>query len=390
MAEHHDRSSEFFAGASEVPAAADQAPLSGEGQHGDAAVDVLSDVLRTIRLTGALFFPLEASSPWADEIPSAMRLVSCILPAAQHVVSYHIVSAGSCWLALLEGEAVRLEAGDIVVIPHGDAYVMSSAPNVRADMPVDAVLTFLRLMAAGRAAPVVIEGGGGPERANLVCGFLGCDIRPFNPVIEALPRLVHLRRPPELSAPDRLTSLIEFAVAESRQRRAGGQSVLLRLSEVLFIEVLRRYLDSLAADRTGWLFGLRDPIVARSLRLLHDRPAVAWTLEQLANDVGVSRSTLADRFTHVVGQPPMRYLARWRMQLASRLLVDGAAKVSAVAFDVGYQSEAAFSRAFKDIVGVSPATWRRTRSEPSSSLHALAASSTSARKSTTRAIESVP
>jgi AraC-like DNA-binding protein len=365
VAEHHDRSSEFVAEASDV------------------AVDVLSDVLRTIRLTGALFFPLEASSPWADEIPSAMRLVSCILPGAQHVVSYHVVSAGSCWLALLEGEAVRLEAGDIVVIPHGDAYVISSAPNLHADMPVDAVLTFLQQMAAGRAAPVVIEGGGGPERASLVCGFLGCDIRPFNPVIGALPRLVHLRRPSELSAPDRLTSLIEFAVAESRQRRAGGQSVLLRLSEVLFIEVLRRYVDSLSADRTGWLSGLRDPIVARSLTLLHDRPAVAWTLEQLASDVGVSRSTLADRFTHVVGQPPMRYLARWRMQLASRLLVDGAAKVSAVAFDVGYQSEAAFSRAFKDIVGVSPATWRRTRSDET-------LRPTNARKSATPSARSRP
>jgi AraC-like DNA-binding protein len=158
---------------------------------------------------------------------------------------------------------------------------------------------------------------------------------------------------------DRLSPLVEFALAESRQRRSGAQSVLLRLSEVLFIEVVRRYLDSLAAGRTGWLAGLRDPIAGRALAMLHDRPAAPWTLEQLAKDIGVSRSALADRFAHVVGQPPMRYLARWRMQLASRLLADGTAKVSAVALDVGYQSEAAFSRAFKEIVGVSPATWRR-------------------------------
>jgi AraC-like DNA-binding protein len=206
---------------------------------------------------------------------------------------------------------------------------------------------------------MVIDGGGGPEHADLVCGFLGCDVRPFNPVLEALPRLVHLRRPPDVSVRDRLSPLVEFALAESRQRRSGAQSVLLRLSEVLFIEVVRRYLDSLAAGRTGWLAGLRDPIAGRALAMLHDRPAAPWTLEQLAKDIGVSRSALADRFAHVVGQPPMRYLARWRMQLASRLLADGTAKVSAVALDVGYQSEAAFSRAFKEIVGVSPATWRR-------------------------------
>lgn len=323
---------------------------------------MLSDVLRTIRLTGALFFPFEASSPWADDIPAATGLVPAILPAAQHVVSYHIVSAGTCWVTLIDAEAVRLQAGDIIVIPHADAYSISSAPGVRSDMPADAVLMFFRQMAAGSTPSAVIEGGGGPDRADLVCGFLGCDVRPFNPVLEALPRLVHIQRPPEVSDRDRLGPLIEFAVAESRQQRSGAQSVLLRLSEVLFIEVVRRYLDSLAPDRTGWLAGLRDPVAGRVLAMLHDRPAEPWTLEQLAKHAGVSRSALADRFTHVVGQPPMRYLAHWRMQLASRLLADGTAKVSAVALDVGYQSEAAFSRAFKEIVGVAPATWRRERS----------------------------
>ena len=328
---------------------------------GDAGVDVLSDVLRTMRLTAALFFPLQASSPWADDIPAATALVPAILFGAQHVVSYHIVSEGTCWVALHDDDAVRLDAGDIIVIPHGDAYVMSSAPRMRSELPSDAVLTFFRQMAAGAAAPLVVEGGGGPDQAKLVCGFLGCDIRPFNPVLEALPRLLRLQKAAEEPVRDRLTPLIDFALAESRERRAGAQTVLLRLSEVLFIEVIRRYLEALSPDRTGWLAGLRDPIVGHALALLHARPTHSWTLERLASDAGVSRSTLADRFTHVVGQPPMRYLARWRMQIASRLLVDGTAKVSAVAFDVGYQSEAAFSRAFKEIVGVSPATWRRSR-----------------------------
>ena len=197
---------------------------------------------------------------------------------------------------------------------------------------------------------------------SIVCGFLGCDVRPFNPVLESLPRLLHLPKQVDGPMHDRLASLVEFTIAESRDRRAGSKSVLLRLSEILFIEVVRRYLDSLEPGRTGWLAGLRDPLVGRALALLHDRPALAWTLDRLAKDSGASRSTLADRFAHVIGQPPMRYLTQWRMQLASRLLADGRSKVSAVALDVGYQSEAAFSRAFKDTMGVSPAAWRRSRS----------------------------
>jgi len=320
-------------------------------------VDVLSDVLRTVRLTGALFFPLEASSPWADEIPAATVFAPAVLPGAQHVVSYHIVTHGACWATLLNGPAVRLEAGDILVVPHGDPYVMSSAPGMRSEAPADAVLSFFRQMATGSAPSVVTEGGGGPERADLVCGFLGCDVRPFNPVLETLPRLLHVPRP--AAAHDHLTQLIGFALAEARQRRSGATCVLLRLSEVLFIEVVRRYLDGLAAGQTGWLAGLRDPVVGHALALLHDRPAASWTLERLAKDAGASRSALAERFTQFVGQPPMRYLTHWRMQLAARLLSDGTAKVASVARDVGYDSEAAFSRGFKKIVGVSPAIWRR-------------------------------
>ena len=329
---------------------------SGEGTE----VDVLSDVLRTVRLTGTLFFPMETSSPWVDEVPAATTLAPIVLPGAQHVVSYHIVTEGACWATLLGGRPVHLEAGDILVIPHGDPYAMSSAPGLRSEAPADAVLTFFRQMATGGLPSVVVEGGGGPERAKIICGFLGCDIRPFNPVLETLPRLVHVRRPPASSADDRLGHVIEFALAESRQRRSGGRCVLLRLSEVLFVEVVRRYLDALPAGPTGWLAGLRDPIVGHAVALLHDRPAHSWTLERLAKDVGVSRSTLADRFTQFVGKPPMRYLAHWRMQLAARLLSDGTAKVSAVALDVGYDSEAAFSRAFKKIVGMAPAAWRQS------------------------------
>lgn len=360
MARLHDQPSKLLVPASNSLAASTQSgrsePLEVPPGTG-AEVDVLSDVLRTVNLTGALFFPLEASSPWADEIPAATVFAPAVLAGAQHVVSYHIVTHGACWATILDGPTVHLEGGDILVVPHGDPYVMSSAPGMHSEAPADAVLSFFRQMASGSAPSVVTEGGGGPERAHLVCGFLGCDVRPFNPVLETLPRFVHLER--RGAEHDYLSPLIEFALAESRQHRSGAKCVLLRLSEVLFVEVVRRYLDGLAAGQTGWLAGLRDPIVGHALALLHDRPAHSWTLEGLAREIGVSRSALADRFTQFVGQPPIRYLAHWRMQIAARSLSDGVAKVAALARDVGYDSEAAFSRAFKKIVGISPAAWRR-------------------------------
>ena len=364
MARHHDRSSELLDQGSGPLARArsGSTPPLEVTRRGGEEVDVLSDVLRTVKLTGALFFPLHASSPWADEIPAAAVLAPAVLRGAPHVVSYHIVTHGACWATLRDSQPVALAAGDIFVVPHGDPYVMSSAPGLRSEAPAEAVLSFFRDLATGSAPSVVTEGGGGPERADLVCGFLACDRRPFNPVLETLPRVVHLPR--VAAAHDHLRHLIEFALAESRQPRSGAQCVVLRLSEVLFVEVVRRYVDGLRPGQTGWLAGLRDPVVGRALALLHDRPADSWTLDWLAREIGASRSALADRFSELVEQPPMRYLAHWRMQLAARLLGDGSAKVAAIAREVGYDSEAAFSRAFKKIVGVAPATWRRRSQSP--------------------------
>jgi AraC-like DNA-binding protein len=326
------------------------------------SADPLSDVLRTVRLTGGLFFLVDASPPWVVEVPVAEAFRPILLPDAQHLISYHVVVQGSCWATLADGESpVRLDAGDVVLFPHGDAYAMSSAPGMRAEEPVEAALEFFRQMVAMGAPAIALEASG-PDETRVCCGYLGCDLRPFNPVLAAMPRLVRLKPPPEAEA-DRLGPLVEFAVSESREGRAGGQCVLLRVSELMFVEVVRRYLLCLPSEQTGWLAGLRDPMVGQALTLLHGRPAEAWTLERLAREVGVSRSALADRFAHFVGQAPMQYLARWRMQLASRMLADGTAKVCSVALDVGYESEAAFSRAFKKIVGASPAVWRRRTSE---------------------------
>jgi AraC-like DNA-binding protein len=326
-------------------------------------IDALSDVLRTVRLTGALFFLVEVSSPWTLELPDGATLAPVTLPRAQHVISYHVVTRGSCWGGLLGGAPRRLEAGDVLVFPRGDPYVMSMDRGMRGAPVLHEILTFMRQMAAGQLPFTVVEGGGGPERLHLVCGFLGCDIRPFNPLLATLPPLLHLRGASS-SPGDPLGQLIDFAVTESREPRAGGECVRLRLSELMFVEVVRRHLATLPAEQTGWLAGIRDSVVGRAVSLLHERPALAWTLPRLAKEVGLSRSALADRFAHFVGHPPMHYLTRWRMQVAARLLADGVAKVSTVALEVGYESEAAFSRAFKKATGVAPAAWRRRHAAP--------------------------
>jgi AraC-like DNA-binding protein len=329
---------------------------SGEEAAVASAGDVLSDVLRAVRLTGAQFFLVDASAPWLAEVPEASLVAPAILPGAQHLISYHVLTRGRCWAGGAGKSGLWLEAGDVLLVPHGDLYTLATSPVTVGEQPLEAVLEFFRDLGAGRLPWTVQEGGGGPERVGLICGFLACDIVPFNPVLSMLPRLLRVRAP--ASGQERLGHLIEFALEESRQQRAGSDCVRLRISELMFVEVLRRYLASLPPEQTGWLAGLRDPTVGRALALLHRRMAEPWTLAALAREVGASRSTLAERFVHFVGQPPMQYLARWRMQVAARLLADSTAKVSAVALEVGYESEAAFSRAFKKTVGVSPATWR--------------------------------
>jgi AraC-like DNA-binding protein len=329
-----------------------------------AGKDPLSEVLRTVKLTGATFFLVDATSPWGIDVPHARVFGPIILPGAQHVVSYHIVLQGTGYASLPGVSPTRFDAGDILVFPHGDPYLMADRLSDAPEFAGEATLQFFRDLAAGRLPFVIKEGGGGPGRAHFVCGFLGCDARPFNPLLETLPRLLHVKRPAG-GQHDLLDRLIELTLAEARTGGAGGECIRLRLSELIFVEVARRYLSTLSANQTGWLSGLRDPAVGHALALLHERPAYAWTLKELARQTGMSRSVLADRFMQLVGHPPMQYLTRWRMQLAARLLSDGAKKIAAVGQDVGYASEAAFSRTFKRIAGVSPAAWRaRNLGEP--------------------------
>jgi len=318
--------------------------------------DVLSDVLRAVRLTGAAYFDFELSSPWVREAPPARELAGLLMPGAQRVIEYHLVARGSCWgQAIGVDEPIRLGEGDVILFPRGDAHVISSEPGMRERVDIGA---FPR---PSTPLPVFYEvGGGGPDRARIVCCFLGCDERPYNPLLGALPPVIHLSAARGQSAAAWLGQLMSTAAIEARSARPGGENVLARLSELMFVETIRQYLATLPLSEAGWLAGLRDPIVGHALAALHGEPASAWTVERLAREVAISRSVLAERFTALVGQPPMQYLALWRMQLASRLLVDGR-PVAAIAEAVGYESEASFSRAFKKLVGYSPAAWRQAQ-----------------------------
>ena len=306
-------------------------------------------------------FLVEASTPWVSWAPQTESFQRLVLPAAQHLISFHIVTRGSCWAGLAGQPPERLEAGDVVVIPHGDAYYLADPPGADPTYGFEEALTFFRRMEAGELPSTVFEGGIGPPTAQFICGFLGCDLRPFNPMLKSLPRLLSVRHITETS--DGLPHLIAFAVKELRERHPGAKVVKLRLAELLFVDVIRRYLQTLRGEKVGWLAGLRNPLVGRALALLHDEPARNWTLDALAAQAGTSRSVLAERFAHFVGQPPMQYLRQLRMQLATRLLVEDGAKVVGVATSVGFESEAAFSRAFKKCVGLSPDEWRRRRGE---------------------------
>jgi AraC-like DNA-binding protein len=328
--------------------------------------DTLSDLLRAVRLRGAIFFYVEGAAPWSAEAPAAKTMIPAILPGVDHMMEFHVVARGSCWAAVVGQEPIRLDEGDVVIFPQGDNHVMSSAPGLRGD-PVDAGALFtpkppqlpfsIRYGAEG-VTTARLDGGGG--ETTLVCGFLGCNARPFNPLLASMPRALHMRGIARAGA-SWVGDLLRAAVEESNRKRPGGEAVLERMSEMLFVEILRRYADELAPNQTGWLAGMRDAAVGRALSLMHARPAAPWTLERLATRAAVSRSALHERFAHFIGQPPMQYLASWRMQLAAARLRDTDAKVIDVALDVGYENEAAFSRAFRRIVGASPAAWRRER-----------------------------
>lgn len=318
-------------------------------------MDALSDVLRLVRLTGAVFLDAEFTTPWCISAPSGVRVCTQHMPQAQHVATYHLVTSGSCKV-MFDGEAPQhARAHDLIVIPGGDAHLLGSdmaAP--RTDM------TRLVAQTTPDEVPRVSHGGGG-EMTRLVCGYLACDSALFRTLLAALPRLMIIGMQEGGVRGAWLESSIQFSLAEYSVPTAGASAVLAKLSELLFVEAIRRHAERLPPGQSGWLAGLRDRYVGRALSLMHSQPAHAWTVDELADRVGLSRSALGEKFTALVGLPPMQYLARWRLQLAADLLQSSRRTIGAIAADIGYESEAAFSRAFKRELGAAPAAWRRSQ-----------------------------
>jgi AraC family transcriptional regulator, alkane utilization regulator len=315
-------------------------------------MDALSDVLRVVRLKGGVFLHAEFTAPWCISSQVAPQDFGARFGGCEHVVLYHYVAEGRMSV-MVEGETVQLEAGEVAILPHNDLHLLGSHLAL-APVPTRQILS-----ASPDGGLWIIRHGGGGERTRIVCGFLGCDRMEDNPLTGALPPL--LRFDTRLgSAAAWMRGSLEFAADEIAARRAGSESVLAKLSELLFVEALRRYVEALPEEQTGWLAGLKDPFVSRALALLHARVAYEWTVDDLGREVGLSRSALADRFTRLIGEPPMRYLARWRLQIAANHLRTSDVPLARIAEQVGYDSEAAFNRAFKRNFGVPPATWRRT------------------------------
>lgn len=313
-------------------------------------MDPLSDVLRAMRLNGAYFYLVEAGGPWSILTEAARELVPRIMPDAEHLISYHILLSGTCWGGIDGEDPIEMKAGDVIVFPHGNANLMSSDTDDRSK--------FDRATSAPKRYPGTVRIGPNDEcDTTFICGFLGCDSRPYNPLLASLPERMHA---PGI-AEGWLSQLPKQAVAESKLGRVGSDTVLTRMAELMFIEVVRRYVEQLPPQDSGWLAGLNDSVVGPALTALHEKPAYPWTLADLSHSIAASRTVLAERFTKLVGVPPMQYLKRWRLQLAAEMLSGGTAKVSSIATRVGYESEAAFSRAFKKETGLSPATWRSAR-----------------------------
>jgi len=329
--------------------------------------DTLSDVLRSVRLRGAVFFNISGSHEWAAEAPPAKDIAPLLMPGVEHVIEYHAVAQGSCWAGIPDGPWAELHEGDVVMFPQGDGHVVTSTRGMRGDTDLSwltdgrAVTYPMQIAYAGQTATHPVP----PARdadAAVVCGFLGCDARPFNPLIAALPRLLHLRAS-EGSA--WMARFAQQAVTESHAQRPGAGAMLARMSEMMFVDAVRRYAEQLPPQSSGWLAGLRDRFIGQALALVHERPAHEWSVDELGQRVGLSRSALHERFVQLIGVPPMQYLAQWRMQVAGHLLLETRATVAAIALEVGYESEAAFARAFKRLVGKPPAAWRRERENES-------------------------
>lgn len=315
-------------------------------------MDAFSEVLSGVRLKGAVYFRAAMSAPWDMAAPPSREFAPLLAPGAKHLIVYHLVVAGSLRAGVQGGPVHELGPGDIVAFPHGDAHALGSGTG---PAPVDETAVMEKISSRD-LRPLSLGGGG--ETTELVCGFLACDPLLCGPILQGLPAMlrVHVRS-------DRAGQWLEQSIVhladEAAANRPGSDAMLAKLSEALFVDTLRRHVVGLPESATGWLAGARDAAVGRSLALLHNRPHHAWTIAELADAVGVSRSVLVERFSRYLGEPPMAYLTGWRLRLAAEALATTSRGVADIAADVGYESEAAFNRAFKRTFGLPPATFRR-------------------------------
>jgi len=321
-------------------------------------MDALSEVLGVVRLTGAVFLEMELRAQWSYITAPARKIADVLMPDADHVIPYHLVTEGTCYARLLDGDPVEAREGDLILFPAGDRHMLAAASEAALRLkPIDITGESLdQLLKRGEIA--AFKHGRTGKTTRIVCGFLACDRRLAEPILLSLPRLLKVSMRDGGTA-DWVRSSIRHSVAESASSRPGSAVVLARLSEVLFAEAVRHYMDELPPDQPGWLAALRDRYVGRTLSLLHDQPAYPWTVDELARKVGLSRSTLGERFNALIGTPPMQYLTRWRTSLAAKQLRESNAPIIRVATEVGYESEAAFNRAFKREFGLPPAAWRK-------------------------------
>jgi AraC-like DNA-binding protein len=315
-------------------------------------MDAFSEILSGVKLSGAVFFNAEFSAPWGFSAPASDKIAADLAPGAPHLVLYHLVIEGGAFVELPDGQSLELMPGDIVIFPHGHPHHMSSGKEARRPFPNYGIAAKIK---SRDLSP--LQTGGGGEISRFVCGYMTCEPYLSRPILSGLPPVFKINIRTDRSG-HWLENSILHLVEEAASGRVGSEAMLAKLSEALFVDTLRRYVADLPEQQTGWLTGARDPIVGKSLGLLHSRIAHPWTIADLADQVGISRSALVERFTRYLSEPPMTYLTRWRLQLAARSLEKTSRGVAEIAAEVGYESEAAFNRAFKRQFGQPPGRYR--------------------------------
>jgi AraC-like DNA-binding protein len=317
-------------------------------------MDALSEALTSMRMTGAIFFSLECYAPWGFSVPHLSKVAHTLAPGTERLVSYHLVTDGKAIVQFGDGEPIEVNAGEVLIIPHGDAHTVSNGA------PAEMIDATIKDYLAGSLTSMRYGGDG--ELTRFICGYFGCERHADRMFLAGLPTMIKIDiRRDEAGA--WIDNSIRHLVSHSNANRPGHSILLAKASEALFVEALRRYMEELPPERDGWLAAARDPIVGAALVLIHRSPHQDWTLQTLADAAGTSRSVLSDRFDRFLGEPPLTYLTRWRLQLASRLLETTRKPIQQIANEIGYESEAAFNRAFKREFGAPPARHRKQFAE---------------------------